>query len=236
MDALDCIMNNNFEKTVWYNNLRDGLIINGKYLFGYKGELPEDGKLVIPQYIEKIITSSTFSGLNIKSAIFECELNEIPLNLFGMCFYLEEVVLKGNIKSIPHSAFSACKSLTKVVLPNTVENIGREAFVGTKITNLDFLPASVKTIEENAFYNNSALESANLPKGAVLTGRSVFQNCKNLKSVKIYSGTSLPYSAFKGCEKLTDVMLNEGMEELQSMVFSGCAIKNLDFLPSTIKQ
>lgn len=70
-NSIESIGNMCFYGTAWYNNQSDGLIIiNDKFLCEYKGEIPSNETIVIPQSVEKIIKEGIFTASKIKKNHF----------------------------------------------------------------------------------------------------------------------------------------------------------------------
>ncbi len=89
-----------------------------------------------------------------------------------------------------------------------LENIGDSAFENTKLSKKDIVFKNLKTIGENVFENNQNINSVDFSK-------------TNIKKI--------PNNTFKNCKSLTNVKLNNRIEEIGSGAFENCAsLENLD--------
>ncbi|MDE6638253.1 MAG: leucine-rich repeat domain-containing protein [Muribaculaceae bacterium] len=62
-----------------------------------------------------------------------------------------------------------------------------------------------------------------------------FDSSPNLETIVVPEGVELSVNSFNGCEKLKNIRLPEGMTYIPAGCFSGTAITDLSFLPSTIE-
>lgn len=146
---------------------------------------------------------------------------------------LTEITIPGNVKTIGSQAFAET-GLKKITISEGVETIESQAFEGTRLTELT-IPSSVRYINGGAFRNCTNLQSVTIFGNAYRTyfgrgstGKSsyeVFDGCTNLSSVTVKSG-NIYYnyydsSPFVGCTALTEVKLEEGVEEIENC-FRGC--------------
>lgn len=139
-------------------------------------------------------------------------------------------------------------TLEKNTAIGTVTKIGPWAFSGSGF-NAVYLPSSVSLISHNAFYCCEELEwvtfdSINEPSKLKKIGESAFAYCKKLKNanlpgsleeIEVYAFLKsgiiradipnnvkrLKHGTFCGCERLSILHLNEGIEEIVG-AFSGC--------------
>ena len=88
---------------------------------------------------------------------------------------------------------------------------------------------SVKSIGVAAFKDCEQLIEVDLSEGLEHIGdgsqldEGAFQNCKSLRHMKVpFTVKKIGTCAFKGCEKLFDVVLCEGLEKLDLQAFHGC--------------
>ncbi len=134
--------------------------------------------------------------------------------------------------------------LKQVIIPDTVTRIGNGAFSGQHALQNIEIPDSVTRIDIGAFSRCSGLESVKLPKELKVIRTSVFNFCSNLKqitipesvtliesrafsdtgltSVTIPGGAQIGEYAFSGNIALKQVILEEGITEIQSGAFSNC--------------
>lgn len=134
--------------------------------------------------------------------------NDIVIHIEDYAFASSEkiksVVVGSNLKTIGSHAFASCKSLVNVVITSSVTVIDEDAFWNcTKLSELSFC-------------NNSALETI---------GARAFEQCESLSLVNIPdSVTGIGYSAFGYCTSLSDVIIGNGVKNIDDYAFSGCAM------------
>lgn len=104
-----------------------------------------------------------------------------------------------------------CKDQT-LYIPENIESIGANCFENTTGFNHVKFLTNLKYINDYAFYNTQITE-LDVPG-----------------SVKI-----IAKGAFSLCDKLKTVKLNEGVEELESMCFSGCEMIHDISLPDSLR-
>lgn len=117
---------------------------------------------------------------------------------------LNKISISENVVSIGNSAFSGCTGLTSMTLPNSVEadSCGSGIFHGCTSLNSLSLPAAWSAIPSGLCENCTALKNITLPSAIS----------------KICSG------AFKN-SGLTEIVIPESVQEIQSYAFADC--KNL---------
>ena len=133
---------------------------------------------------------------------------------------LTKVTISGGIETIGSKAFKDCKKLKEVTIEGGVKTIAYKAFYGCKSIKSLVIPASVETLEgnENTF-----------------SGEGSFEGCDALTSLKIGAQTIGRY-AFKGCENLKEVTIEEGVKTIKDEAFSGCRMITKITVPSSVTQ
>ena len=120
-----------------------------------------------------------------------------------------------SVEFIGESAFAECVNLAEVDFGEGVKTIGAQAFKGAGISEV-ILPESVKVISDTAF-EDCDIVSATIPAFAapkIPLG--------SLRTVVITSGKNLPAEAFKNCATLTDVTLNDDLQNIGAEAFYMC--------------
>lgn len=158
------------------------------------------------------------------------------------------------LRWIMDNAFERCLQLQSVSLPEGLERIRRSAFHTTGLTALE-LPTSCTCLDEFAFYCTQSLKTVDLTHVHSL-GNSAFKN-SGLETVTLgdeltelggyeFCGAQLQRvdvpacvpkldGSFYDCKALTELILHEGLTELQSAV-SGCTALTSLTLPSTVTE
>ena len=253
-----------FYDTPWYDNLSDGVIYIAKALYAYKGMMPANTSIDIPDGISSITGEA-----------------------FNYCTNLIGITIPNSVTSIGHNAFNYCTRLFDIVIPNSVTSIGAGAFTYTPwydnqpagiiyINNILYqykgtMPANTAievrsgtvNIAEWAFYNCSGLTSINIPNSVTHIKNHAFFSCTGLRHINIpnnvtyignyafsHSGltsiaipnsvVSIGEEAFLGCTGLISVTIPESVTSIGDETFSGCSnlmsITNLNPAPVFIEE
>ena len=189
-----------FEGTAWYNNQPDGLVYAGKVAYTYKGDMPENTKI--------ILNDGTLG---------------ISESAFRNCSSLTSVTIPNSVTSIGNEAFFGCTSLTSITIPNSVTSIGSSAFRGcSSLTSIN-IPNSVTSIDGAMFSGCTSLTSVTIPNSVTSIGNRAFDGCSSLTSVNIpNSVTSIGICAFEDCSSLTSVGLSNNLAKIESNTFEDC--------------
>ena len=221
-NSVTSIGENAFYGTAWYNNQPDGLVYAGKVAYKYKGDMPENTKI--------ILNDGTLGIAN---------------EAFQGCSSLTSITIQNSVTSIGYRAFYGCSSLTSITIPNGVTSIGSSAFFDCSSLTSITIPNSVTTIGVWAFYGCSGLTSVTIPNSVTSIGYRAFWYCTGLKSVTIpNSVTSIGQEAFNGCSKITSIIVESGnkvydsrgncnaiIETATNTLISGC---NNTIIPNSV--
>ena len=225
--------------------------VNTATAYGYyRTDLPEDGKVTIPQTVsdDRTGTTVTYNVIGIgKNIFYNCtDLKSITIpdsvtsigeNAFYSCTGLTSVALGNGIKSIEEYLFYGCTSLSSVTIQDKVTSIGKEAFTQcTGLTGIT-IPKSVTTIGYNAFSYCSKLESVTFENGSRLEtiDTNAFYYCSALASISLPDSVkSIGKSAFFQCEKLTEITIPNSVTEIESSTFAFCKALTTVTIPNTV--
>lgn len=120
-----------------------------------------------------------------------------------------------------------------VTIPEGVTQIACHAFFKSHLKSVR-LPDSLSNIQRGAFEDCKMLEKVDFGKGLTDIGIDVFRGCKSLKSVVLPPQIKLiKQNAFMN-SGLESILLNNGLEGINTCAFSGTDIKRL-CLPESIK-
>ena len=159
---------------------------------------------------------------------------------FQNCTALETVRIGQKVTSISDQTFYNCTSLTSVHIPSGVTEIGERAFQNCiKLAEVP-LPASLTKIQWASFSGNPFRGCENLTTITIDSTNPKY-DCKDnvvydknsnsvvfaargvTGSITIPNGiTTIDYSAFSGCTKLTAVHLPASLTDIQGNPFSNC--------------
>ncbi|MCI8670311.1 MAG: leucine-rich repeat domain-containing protein [Lachnospiraceae bacterium] len=150
----------------------------------------------------------TFDGFyELKSVTVPEGIITLSGGFYG-CEGLEIVSLPQSIRDLEH-AFDCCYSLKNLVIPPHVKYFDY-AFSGTRIETMEF------------------------PEGAEDISHSFIDS--HLKSVFIPKSVTTLYEAFKGCEDLEHVVIEEGVRSIDDYAFYHCLSLQELMIPESVVQ
>lgn len=131
------------------------------------------------------------------------------------------------------SLISCSIDVDNVTIPEGVTQIAYHAFYRSHLKSVK-LPDSLNNIQRGAFEGCKMLEKVNFGKGLTDIGIEAFRGCESLKSVVLPPQIKLiKQNAFMN-SGLESIVLNNGLEGINTCAFSGTNIKRL-CLPESIK-
>ena len=131
------------------------------------------------------------------------------------------------------SLISCSIDVDDVTIPEGVTQIAYHAFYWSHLKSVR-LPDSLSNIQRGAFEGCKMLEKVDFGKGLANIGIEVFRECESLKSVVLSPQIKLiEQNAFMN-SGLESIVLNNGLEGINTCAFSGTDIKRL-CLPESIK-
>lgn len=142
------------------------------------------------------------------------------------CEGVETIILSNDVKKIEEKAFSGCVDAKKIVLNDGLEEIGQGAFAGCISLPEIEIPSSVNVIQSSAFANCPALEKV------------YFNDVASWCDIHFYNDSSNPLSngadLYINNQKVVDLTIPEGTEEIKSFAFTGAKIKSVSLPDSVI--
>lgn len=220
-----------FKGTPYFENQPDGVLYAGLCAYGYKGNTPEEAKIVLKEGTKSIAGEAFRSCSWLTEMVIPNSVVRIGALAFRSCDNLKNVVLSNSIDTIDSYAFEGCTALTSIVIPNSVVYIGREAFRGCGITSVN-IPSSVVDMGLSPFLGCKALKELtyNVKKCSVEIGYF-----PNLMSVSIGEGVEeLPSRFIARSKKITSITVPSTVKKINDGAFSCCTeLKTIICLATT---
>ena len=177
-----------FENTKWYNNQANGIVYINKTLYHYKGDMPDNTEIIIPDNIEEISGYAFENYENLKSIVIPEGVPIIHWATFMGCSNLTNVTLPNSLTNIEWAAFRYCGSLNNIILPENLEVIDSCAFADCKkLANIVFNNKLIG-ICNASFHDCELLNNITIPNTVEYIEPWSFANCTSLKTVN-YNGT-----------------------------------------------
>ena len=188
------------------------------------------------------IQERAFMGSYIETISFPASLESIGEQAFQFS-RLERVtfVYGGNDVSLGKLAFADNSNLKTVTTNGRLSTVGEAAFSNNSKLEKTVNLTGVTSIGKKAFYGCESLDYIEIPDTVTVIEESTFENCKTFgdgytgtyrgaNAVRFGNGvTTIKDSAFKGCNKLVNVILPKNVNSLGRDVFSGCtALKTIE--------
>ena len=212
-DSVTSIGADAFCHTPWYNNQSDGLVYAGKVLYKYKGYMPDNTDIIIPEGIISISSCAFENCSNLTNITIPDSVTSIGYGTFEDCTSLTSITIPDGVTIIGECEFSGCSSLRNITIPDSVTIIGDLAFAGceslsnVKISNnTTFFPLA-------AFSGCTSLTSITIPDGVIGFGDDAFSNCRSLTSINIPDSVKhIGEYTFENCTSLTSIAIPKSVE------------------------
>ena len=204
-------------------------------------------ELTLPQNLSEIgsyafMNCSALSSIEIPEGV-----EEISSGTFMGCAALSSISLPEGLGVIRETAFDSCVSLEAIALPDGLTMIGDTAFYNCSALRSIHLPSSLTTLSNSAFWSCSMLEAISAEEGnAQFASADGVLFSKDLHTLLLFpAGKGGSYTipeetqtvgsaAFRGCQKLTALVLPEGLTRIENNAFYSCAGLASVSLPSTL--
>ena len=207
----------------------------------YKGRIL---KVVAEEGITQLGYMNFQDSINLKEVRLPSSLVSLDNRVFFNCTSLEEIYLPDGVVSVK-DAFKQCTALKTVHMPEGLETLGRSMFEGCSSLDNVVIPSSTKEISDSAFLDCTSLKNITMHDGITKIGNMAFGRCPSLKNIELpqslqiigdmafYSSglerVEIPANtwkigvrAFEFCGYLKDVLLHDGLEEIDSRAFASC--------------
>ena len=221
------------------NSLELGIISEGMF---YGCTSLETIKL--PDNIQKIENLAFANCKSLSSFTVPKEVTIIKRGTFLNCESLSSITMGNEITEIGGSAFAGC-GLTEIQLPSGIMSIGEEAFAGNKFTEFT-ISSGVTELGAGVFAGCDQLQEISVEEGNAnfSAAGGVLYDKAGTKLLLCPSGkegtftlprrtTEIAESAFKGCKKITELVLPSGLTTIGSKAFSGMNLTTVE-LPAEL--
>lgn len=136
------------------------------------------------------------------------------------------------ITRVRKSLFQNNKSIKSIVIPESIESIEQTAFEGcTSIESLTlpFIGKSREATSHEALLGYIFGENSNI-SGNYAAKQTYFSSSVNAQTYYLplsltkveFTGSKLPSGAFSGCTSITDIVLKDGIKDIESYAFYDC--------------
>lgn len=174
-------------------------------------------KVVVPDGVEKILSSCFYECDNLTEVILPDSITEIGDFCFEKCKSLNQINMPSNLEYLGENAFYETISLRKVSFSEGLKNIYRYTFAESGIEEVS-LPDSLEYIGYGAFENTN-LKKVVIPEKVESLyqagGDAVFTGCEQLEWVEIKGNTSLEYYEFEGCKNLKVIIFRNSQNSIR---------------------
>ncbi|MBD5131622.1 MAG: leucine-rich repeat protein [Clostridiales bacterium] len=203
-------------------------------------------KAEIPETVTEIHPDAFYGCKLLKSIKIPSGVTYLS-SIFGDCENLEEVILPEGLRKIDGFMFWGCKSLKTLVIPETVTEIGGRTFYGCSSLESITIPKNVTSIGDGVFENCSSLKEIIIAEGNttfVMKGRCLV-NVETKTLVQAFNDSVIPDDgsvevigqyAFHGCDKITEIVIPEGVVSIKAYTFSDCKALETLVLPVSLAQ
>ena len=201
----------------------DGVLImknalEGRYELSYF-PVAKTGDYVVPSYITAIPTKA-FASSQITSVVIPVSVMNIDANAFYNCKKLTEITfVKGGSSPLKfgNNAFYGCSAITSITIPERAEEFAVDDSKGI-------------------FKNCSSLVNINVDAGNVYYSSIDGVLCDAKKTKIVYCPAARPgaytipvgittigNSAFRGCTRLTSIVISQYVTSIEEYAFYGCS-------------
>ena len=224
----------------------DGVLFNKNASCLYVYPDGKAGGYAIPATVN-YISSEAFDSASITSVVIPDSVISLGSEAFINCTSLSQVVLSENLTEIDYCTFEGCSSLTEVNIPASVTYINGHAFIYcTALKAINVAEANTEYASQNGILYSKDKETLILApygiEGAVVVPQgtkyiSAFNDCEKVTSIVLPEGvTSIGGAAFSDCTSLTEINIPDTVTNISYMAFENCSSLKSIKLPSQLTE
>ena len=216
----------------YWVNLNDGRSYHDEY---FPGDMPQSEE-VRQQAVRDRYPNADY--IDFSTCNEYTNAHEIPYYAFQNKSSLIHFVFPEKVTKIGVQAFENTLLSGALIIPDDVIEIGDNAFLHTNISSLQ-LPANLKRLGYGVFGGCSSLAGTlTLPESLEEIGNSCFQSCRMLEGTLTLPSKlkKIPHYCFSYCNFSGDLIIPEGVVEIEEWAFSDAGqFKSLS-LPKSLKK
>ena len=186
--------------------------------------------VTIPSGVKRI-EKEAFHFCNVSEVLIPESCEEIGEGAFNYCG-IRSIVVPAGVRSIEDETFVDCNHLGSIILPGSVRRIGNRAFANADLISVE-LPEGLEEIDDGAFAGCGKLERVTFPSTLRRIGVKAFAPKYDFSDTYAFDELILPEGleeidemAFSGHKELKKLTLPASLKKVGSRAFAGC--KNLD--------
>lgn len=135
---------------------------------------------------------------------------------------VKKVILPETLKQINDNAFRDLSTLEEINIPDSVTHIGTCAFSGCENLKSVHLPAGLKSLGEYAFSENNRITDVTIPEGVQTIGEYAFLDCDRLQTIVYNTDADVSLGMAEGCDYLSKVTFNGHPKKISEEAFAYC--------------
>lgn len=204
--------------------------------------------IVIPNSVTYIAYEAFKGCTSLKSLTIGNCVTEIDGNAFEDCTSLENITIPDSVTYIGGGLFDGCISLVNITIGNNVANINNMVFgvcANLKKINVSTINKKYSSTDGVLFDKNKSEIIAypmgknnilySIPDSVTSISEYAFRGCERLTSIVIpNSVTSISEYAFSGCERLTSIIIPNSVTSIGKNAFGGCERLKSIVIPNSV--
>ena len=236
-DSVTYIGSNIMSNTAWYNYQNAGLIVLDDWIYGYKGDMPENYTLKFDKNTRGVV-DGFFNASNNITAFDVASDNQFFSSVDGVLFNKDmttilrypmsrtdmQYTIPSTVTQIGTAAFYYCSNLIVVNIPENLHTIGNYAFYGCYNLVIAKMYDALTYIGDYAFYNCYQLADADIPDTVTYLGSYTFYNCDGLAYINIPSNMiTINSHVFAECDGITELTIPDNVTSIGEYAFYSCS-------------